>query len=90
VDRGLGATTGDPRHDGMFRVPSLRNVTRTAPYGHNGYFRRLDEMIEFHARSSLTPEVPGTVDRRSLAGFAPSPKDIRDLVAFLSTLTDGV
>jgi cytochrome c peroxidase len=49
VDKGLGTTTGDPAHDGMFRTPSLRNVARTGPYGHNGFFRGLDEMIEFHA-----------------------------------------
>lgn len=88
-DRGLAVTTGDPKHEGLFRVPSLRNVARTTPYGHNGYFRRLDEMIAFHAESKLPAEVPHTVDRSGLAGFAPSPQDIRDLIAFLKTLTDA-
>lgn len=89
VDHGLMATTKDPQHDGLFRVPSLRNVGRTTPYGHNGYFRRLDEMIAFHAESKVPAEVPATVDRSLLAGFAPSAQDIRDLVAFLKTLTDA-
>jgi cytochrome c peroxidase len=88
IDHGLAATTHDDKDDGKFRVPSLRNVARTTPYGHNGYYRRLDEMISFHAKAAANPEVPATVDRSGLAGFKPSTRDIVDLVAFLSTLTD--
>ena len=88
VDHGLGQTTREPRHDGMFRVPTLRNVLLTAPYGHNGYFRRLDEIIAFHAADPTRAEVPATVDRTQLAAFRPSAGDIADLVAFLRTLTD--
>ena len=51
VDHGLAKTSGDPRHDGMFRVPTLRNVSRPSPYGHNGYVRQLDEMIAFEPRA---------------------------------------
>lgn len=31
-----------------FRTPSLRNVSLTAPYGHNGAFRDLKGIIEHH------------------------------------------
>ncbi len=31
-----------------FRTPSLRNVTLTAPYGHNGAYASLAKMIEHH------------------------------------------
>lgn len=31
-----------------FRVPSLRNLSFTAPYGHNGAYRTLRAMIEHH------------------------------------------
>jgi cytochrome c peroxidase len=75
VDHGLAATTKNPAHEGMFRIPSLRNVVRTTPYGHDGYFRRLDEMIGHHA--SVDPAIKLT------------PEDIADLVAFLGTLTDA-
>ncbi len=75
VDHGLAAFTKNPAHEGLFRVPSLRNVGRTTPYGHNGYFRRMDEMIEHHDKQD---------DSISL-----SKQDILDLVAFLSTLTDA-
>lgn len=49
VDHGLMRTTGDPADDGMFRTPTLRNIARTGPYGHNGYFRTLGDMLDFIA-----------------------------------------
>lgn len=43
-----------------FRTPSLRNVALTAPYGHNGAWPTLEDMIRQHldpaaARASWTP-----------------------------------
>lgn len=34
-----------------FRTPSLRSVTRTAPYGHDGSFPTLASVLAFHAAS---------------------------------------
>ncbi|WP_299558609.1 cytochrome c peroxidase [uncultured Sulfitobacter sp.] len=31
-----------------FRTPTLRNVTRTAPYGHNGAYSDLEDMVRHH------------------------------------------
>jgi cytochrome c peroxidase len=100
VDHGLMATTGDPAQDGKFRVPTLRNVARTPPYGHNGYFENLQYMIDFlvtrdtHSADPAVgtwaaPEVPATVDRVHVGHLGLSPQDIDDLVAFLGTLDDG-
>jgi cytochrome c peroxidase len=47
VDHGLATTVNQPTEDGKFRVPTLRNIARTAPYGHNGYFENLPFMLEF-------------------------------------------
>jgi cytochrome c peroxidase len=47
VDHGLMTTVGSAAEDGKFRTPTLRNITRTAPYGHNGYFENLPYMLEF-------------------------------------------
>lgn len=47
VDHGLATTLADPAQDGKFRTPTLRNIARTAPYGHNGYFENLRYMLEF-------------------------------------------
>jgi cytochrome c peroxidase len=47
VDHGLATTLHDPSTDGMFRVPTLRNITKTAPYGHNGAFENLPYFLDF-------------------------------------------
>ena len=39
-----------------FRTPSLRNVARTAPYGHNGYYPTLQALLADHGPSKLTDE----------------------------------
>lgn len=44
-----------------FRTPMLRNVALTAPYGHNGAYPTLEEMVRHHldpagARAAWTPE----------------------------------
>jgi len=98
VDHGLMVTVGDPAQDGKFRIPTLRNVARSAPYGHNGYFENLQYMVDFLATRDVgsadpavkwaAPEVPATVDREHVGHLGLSPRDIDDLVAFLGTLTD--
>ena len=35
-----------------FRTPSLRNLSATAPYMHNGVFASLPEVINFYQRIS--------------------------------------
>ena len=45
-----------------FRTPSLRNVALTAPYGHNGAYPTLPQMIRHHADpdgAGWTPETAG-------------------------------
>jgi cytochrome c peroxidase len=98
IDHGLMTTVGDPAQDGKFRIPTLRNVARTAPYGHNGYFENLQYMVDFLATRDVgsadpavhwaPPEVPATVDREHVGHLGLSPRDIDDVVAFLGTLTD--
>jgi cytochrome c peroxidase len=63
LDRGLGRTTDDPTLDGQFRVPTLRNIARTAPYGHNGYFANLTYFIEFLATRDVGSPNVGTCSR---------------------------
>lgn len=66
MDRGLGRTLDNPAYDGMFRIPSLRNVARTAPYGHNGFFANLGYMIDFlNTRDVGSTVVGGTCSRSS-------------------------
>jgi cytochrome c peroxidase len=48
ADRGRLAVTGEEEDRYRFRTPSLRNVTVTAPYGHNGAYADLEAMVRHH------------------------------------------
>lgn len=76
---------------GKFKVPSLRNVALTAPYGHNGYFATLRDMIIFkNTRDVASWPEADVLDNLSydVGNLGMSNQDIDDLVAFLMTLTD--
>lgn len=64
ADTGRGAITGEADDKYRFRTPSLRNVTLTAPYGHNGAYSDLEAMVRHH----LDPiEGLGNYDRKQAA-----------------------
>ena len=48
TDRGLGTTVNQRSEDGKFKVPTLRNIERTGPYMHNGYFKTLHGVVAFY------------------------------------------
>jgi cytochrome c peroxidase len=82
-DLGLYYVTKLDGDRGKFRTPSLREVTRTGPYMHNGVFGSLREVIEFLDRG-------GGQDANRDALLKPlglSPKEIDDLLAFLGALS---
>lgn len=41
---------------GAFKVPTLRNVGKTAPYMHNGRFARLRDVVDFYVTRGTHPE----------------------------------
>jgi cytochrome c peroxidase len=92
VDRGLGFTIG-AEQDGRFRVPTLRNIARTAPYGHNGYFADLRAIVDFYNTRDTKPwppaEVPATVNHDELGNLGLSDGEVEDLVTFMFALDDG-
>lgn len=47
VDLGLGGVLNSTNENGKFRTPTLRNITLTAPYMHNGVFATLTDVINF-------------------------------------------
>jgi cytochrome c peroxidase len=74
------------RNWGEFRVPSLRNVARTAPYMHNGSLATLADVVRHY--SEINEErLHGTPDKRLLKPLRLSPQEKADLVAFLQTLS---
>lgn len=52
ADNGLGELERDA--NGMFKVPSLRNIALTAPYMHDGRFATLEEVID-HYDAGIMP-----------------------------------
>lgn len=100
VDLGLGgflATVEEVENaemqNGKFKVPTLRNVSLTAPYGHNGYFATLQDIVRFKnsrdVSNSELPEVNQNINYQVLGNLGMSDEEIDDLVAFLFTLTDN-
>jgi cytochrome c peroxidase len=85
---------------GKFRVPGLREVSRTGPYFHNGSMATLQEVIEFYSKGNpeysqkrqtlhegilLKSEKSGMVRMLELSG-----KEIEQIEAFLKTLSSKV
>jgi cytochrome c peroxidase len=72
-DPGRLRVTNVARDEGVFRVPSLRNVAVTAPYFHDGRASTLDDAVKVMGRHQL--------------GRILDPLDTQLLVDFLKTLT---
>lgn len=93
VDQGLGAVVNKTEHNGKFKVPSLRNIARTSPYSHNGFFKTLRQIVVFYNTRDLglwpPPEVAANVNRDELGNLGLTQQEVDDIVAFLCTLTDG-
>jgi cytochrome c peroxidase len=85
-DIGRMKITNDPKDSLRFRVPSLRNVMLTFPYGHDGRFFSLSNVFE-HYRKNMVP-VPNT-DSLLKNRIQISNYEIGQLTAFLMTLTDS-
>jgi cytochrome c peroxidase len=87
--RDAEGATGQPSRvsngtsDRPIRVPTLRNISLTAPYMHDGRFATLDAVLDHYARVAKLPES----DAR-LRTFDLSTDERADLIAFLNTLTD--
>jgi cytochrome c peroxidase len=60
----------DPAACGLFKTPTLRNITITAPYMHNGFFDHLRDTVAFYATRDTDP-----------ASWFPEGKKFNDLPA---------
>ncbi len=105
-DKGLGEinNTSVNNVDGVFKVPSLRNIALTAPYMHDGRFATLRDVVN-HYNKNIQPHenldwrlrqgggffgpfVPGNGNDGDPARLGLSEQEISDLIAFLTSLTD--
>jgi len=73
ADKGREEATGKSADAHMFRVSTLRNITDTAPYFHNGSVNDLSEAVRLMAKTQLNKDL--------------SDAAVEDIVAFLGALT---
>jgi cytochrome c peroxidase len=88
---GLATRHVEPLHRnwGEFRVPSLRNVARTAPYMHDGSLATLADAVRHYAEVD-EDRLHGIPGRRLVRPLRLGPREKADLVAFLETLSSDV
>ena len=89
---GLDLTSVDPGlGDGNFKIPSLRNISVTGPYMHDGRFESLKEVLDFYSEgiqphSHLDDKFKD--ENGHARGLNLSTLEKEALIAFLETLTD--
>ena len=94
-DPGLAELTGEAADMGRFRAPTLRNITLTAPYMHDGSLPTLEAVIDHYAAGGRNlaadggrAAAPSPARSPGVRGFEIGASQRRDLVAFLESLTD--
>ncbi len=76
VDEGKSAVSKKAEEKNFFKVPSLRNITKTYPYFHDGSIADIKEAVRIMGKLQLNQEL--------------KPEEINDIVAFFETLTGTV
>jgi cytochrome c peroxidase len=88
-DQGAGNSSDKTKLRGAFKVPSLRNIARTAPYMHSGRFATLEEAAEFYTKG----RGHAVADHKLLLHWhiwepKLTPEEIGQISKFLHSLTD--
>ena len=94
-DLGRYVVTKNPQDVGAFRTPTLRNIERTGPYMHSGFFE-IDEVLRLYNNGMFTiKRTPKFKDDPLFPTKSPLLKprkmnrqDLEDLKAFLFSLTE--
>ncbi len=91
IDYGLGGITGKKEDYGKFKIPSLRNLSFTAPYMHDGRFKTLDEVLDFyseHVNDGINTDSKMSFANRGGAHLTKEQK--KKVIAFLMSLDDSL
>jgi cytochrome c peroxidase len=74
---------------GEFKLPSLRNIMRTAPYMHDGRLENIEEVLD-HYRNQVkdSPTLDPILKNDGKIGLELSDEEVQYLILFLETLTD--
>lgn len=86
VDEGRYKISGLAEDHGAFKVPTLREVARTAPYMHDGSLARLEDVVEYYDRGgNANPGLDADLRPLHLTG-----EEKRELVEFLKSLSGSI
>lgn len=84
IDLGRFSVTKKSVHIAAFKTPTLRDITKTAPYMHDGRFDTLEQVIDFYNDGG----VPNPFLDREIFKLNLNKREKRDIIAFLRAL-DG-
>jgi cytochrome c peroxidase len=84
TDEGRARITGLSEDVGKFKVPTLRNISLTAPYMHDGSMPTLDAVITFYISGGNEHMNKSDL----IKPISLSDEEKQNLIAFLHTLTD--
>ena len=88
-DEGRYAVTKENADKGAFKTPSLRDLSKRAPYMHDGSMKTLREVVEFYSKGGTpNPHLSRLIDRRFAEHLDFSEAQIDQLVKFMEAL-DG-
>ena len=92
-EAGRARVTGKDEDFMAFRVPTLRNLEYTAPYGSFGQFKTLREVLDYFDNGvlnekNLDPEMRKYTATTGKVGIPLSEEEKTNLIAFLKTLSD--
>jgi len=89
-DVGAEAILGSPKLKGGFKVPTLRNIARTAPYSHSGAFAELRDAVQFYnkGRGNAVPKDMQLYLHWHISDPKLTDTEVDRIVDFLGALTD--
>ncbi len=88
-DKGRQKITLNAADEYKFRVPSLRNLSYTAPYMHNGSIATLEQVVDrYQSGVRMSPTLDSVMMERGNIGILLSTDEKAKIVAFLKTLDD--
>lgn len=87
-EAGRGRVTGIPADFMSFRVPTLRNIEVTAPYGSFGQFPTLKSVLDYFSNGVLDAENLDPIFKDNTGKIPLTEEEKTNLIAFMKTLTD--
>lgn len=87
-DVGRASVTYELRDRYKFRTPSLIYVSRTPPYGHNGVFKTLEEVVMFHLNPIPFFSEKGWSSDRELLSYGKILSSRSEVLGFIDITTE--